>query len=59
MEEESSFQNELCSYPASLFDVSGLIWDAIKQELVKAIKRLSKIDTIVGKVIGDDTDYLV
>ena len=50
MNKYSSFKYELCSFPASPFDVSGLFSKPIKQELEKAIKQLSSIDTIVEKL---------
>jgi hypothetical protein len=49
MDEESTFEYELCTSPASLFDDSGTFRKPNKPELTKAINRLLKIDTIWGK----------
>ena len=49
MDEEASLKYELCPYPVSLFDDSGTIRKPDKQELAKAIRRLSETDAIVEK----------
>ena len=46
MDKESSLEYELCSYPALLFDYSGMLQKPNKPEPPKAIKWLLEIDAI-------------